>query len=67
MLSLMVANADGGGLRALSGPVAELSWFDWSPNGSQIAYIHDFGSTHRRQRGRLRARRRWTSAVPRTS
>jgi len=44
MLSLMVANVDGSGLRAVSEPVLELSWFDWSPSGSQIAYIHDFGS-----------------------
>mgnify|MGYP003948966245 CR=1 FL=1 len=44
MLSLMVANADGSGLRALTEPSTELSWFDWSPNGSQIAYIHDFGA-----------------------
>jgi len=44
MLSLMVANADGSGLRALTGPVRELSWFDWSPNGLQIAYIYNFGT-----------------------
>jgi Tol biopolymer transport system component len=44
MLSLMVANADASGVRSLSDPVTELSWFDWSPNGSQIAYIHDFGT-----------------------
>lgn len=44
MLSLMVANADGSGLQALSEPVTELSWIDWSPSGAQIAYIHDFGS-----------------------
>ena len=54
MLSLMVANADGSGLRALSEPVTELSWFDWSPSGSQIAYIHDFGSLTVVNRGRLR-------------
>jgi Tol biopolymer transport system component len=44
MLALMVANADGSGLRALTDPVEEMAWFDWSPNGSQIAYVHSFGT-----------------------
>ena len=43
MLSLMVANADGSGVRALSDPVEDIAWFDWSPSGSQIAYMADFG------------------------
>ena len=40
ILSLMVANADGSNVRALTPPVESLDWFDWSPNGSQIAYVH---------------------------
>jgi WD40 repeat protein len=44
MLRLMVANADGSDVRALSDEVSELSWFDWSPSGSQIAYVGNFGT-----------------------
>jgi hypothetical protein len=40
LLSLMVANVDGSNVRALTAPVENLDWFDWSPNGSQIAYVH---------------------------
>jgi hypothetical protein len=43
MLALMVANVDGSGVRALTDPVADLAWFDWSPTGSQIVYVADFG------------------------
>jgi hypothetical protein len=39
ILILMVANADGSNARALTPPVESLDWFDWSPSGSQIAYI----------------------------
>jgi Tol biopolymer transport system component len=39
ILSLMVANADGSNVRALTPPVESLDWLDWSPSGSQIAYI----------------------------
>ena len=44
MLALMVANTDGTGAHPLTEPVEELAWFDWSPNGSQIAYVHSFGT-----------------------
>lgn len=39
MLSLMIANADGSDVRAATPPVDRLDWYDWSPNGTQIAYI----------------------------
>jgi hypothetical protein len=39
MLALMVADADGSNVRALTPPVESLDWFDWSPDGSQIAFI----------------------------
>jgi Tol biopolymer transport system component len=39
MLSLMVANADGSGVRAATPPVESLDWFDWSPSGTQVAYM----------------------------
>jgi Tol biopolymer transport system component len=44
LLSLMVANADGSGVRALTDAVEDLAWFDWSPSGSQIAYVANFGT-----------------------
>ncbi len=34
----MVANADGTGLRSVTPPTESLDWFDWSPDGTQIAY-----------------------------
>jgi Tol biopolymer transport system component len=43
LLSLMVANADGSGVRSLTDPLEVLAWFDWSPSGSQIAYVAEFG------------------------
>jgi len=39
VLTLYVANADGSGLRALTTPSESLDWFEWSPDGSHIAYI----------------------------
>jgi Tol biopolymer transport system component len=39
MLSLMVADADGSNVRALTPPMPSLDWFDWSPSGTQIAYV----------------------------
>lgn len=36
-LMLMVANADGSGVRALTPGLRALDWQDWSPDGSQIA------------------------------
>jgi Tol biopolymer transport system component len=38
-LTLMVANADGTDLRAATPPVENLSWVDWSPDGTRIAYM----------------------------
>ena len=39
ILSLMVANADGTGLRSVTPPTESLDWFDWSPDGTRIAYV----------------------------
>jgi Tol biopolymer transport system component len=39
ILTMMVANADGTGLRAVTPPTQSLDWFDWSPDGSQVAYM----------------------------
>ena len=39
MLALMLADADGSNVRALTPPVESLDWFDWSPDGTQIAFI----------------------------
>ena len=39
ILTLYVANADGSKLRALTPPTKSLDWFDWSPNGTQVAYM----------------------------
>jgi Tol biopolymer transport system component len=36
-LMLMVANADGSGIRQLTPGLQMLDWLDWSPDGSQIA------------------------------
>jgi len=36
-LTLMVANADGTGVRALTAGLPALDWQDWSPDGSQVA------------------------------
>lgn len=39
ILSLMVMDADGSNLRSLTPPTPSLDWFDWSPAGTQIAYM----------------------------
>jgi Tol biopolymer transport system component len=39
ILTLFVADADGSGIRSLTPPTQSLDWFDWSPDGSQIAYM----------------------------
>jgi WD40 repeat protein len=36
-LMLMVANADGSGVRALTPSLPALDWQDWSPDGTQVA------------------------------
>jgi WD40 repeat protein len=38
-LILMVANADGSGVHALTAGTPGLDWQDWSPNGTQIAIL----------------------------
>ncbi len=39
ILTLFVANADGSDARPLTPPTESLDWFDWSPDGRQIAYM----------------------------
>jgi Tol biopolymer transport system component len=39
ILTMMVANADGSDLHAVTPPTKSLDWFDWSPDGTRIAYI----------------------------
>lgn len=39
ILTLYVANTDGSGLRAVTPPTESLDWMDWSPDGTQIAYV----------------------------
>ena len=39
ILTLYVANADGSEIRALTSPTKALDWFDWSPDGTRIAYM----------------------------
>lgn len=39
MLTMMVADADGSNLRAVTPSTKSLDWFDWSPDGSQVAYM----------------------------
>jgi Tol biopolymer transport system component len=39
ILTMMVANADGSGLRALTPPTQSLDWFDWSPDSTKVAYM----------------------------
>jgi Tol biopolymer transport system component len=39
ILTLYVANADGSESRALTPPTKSLDWFDWSPDGTRIAYM----------------------------
>src|SRR5262249_23375555 len=37
-VTLAVANADGTNIRELVGPIHDLGWADWSPDGRQIAF-----------------------------
>ena len=37
--SLLLASIDGTGVRPLTGEVANLDWFDWSPDGTRIAVM----------------------------
>ncbi len=39
ILTMYVANADGSDARALTPPTESLDWFDWSPDGTRIAYV----------------------------
>lgn len=39
ILTLYMANADGSEARPLTPPTESLDWFDWSPDGTQIAYV----------------------------
>lgn len=39
ILTMMIANADGSGLHAVTPPTQSLEWFDWSPDGTRIAYM----------------------------
>jgi Tol biopolymer transport system component len=41
VLTMYVANADGSAPRALTSPTKSLDWFDWSPDGSQVAYVSE--------------------------
>ena len=38
-LILAIADADGGNIRELTGPLRGLDWSDWSPDGRQIAFL----------------------------
>ncbi len=39
ILTMMVADADGSNLQAVTPPTKSLDWFDWSPDGTRIAYM----------------------------
>ena len=39
MLTMVVANADGTGVHAVTPPTKDLDWFDWSPDSTRIAYV----------------------------
>ena len=39
ILTMMVANADGSDLHAVTPPIESLDWVDWSPDGTRIAYV----------------------------
>jgi Tol biopolymer transport system component len=39
ILTMYVANADGSEIRPLTPPTKSLDWFDWSPDGTRIAYM----------------------------
>ena len=45
--SLMVANADGSGVRALSSaPLVNADWFEWSPGDESVAVVHERNLQH---------------------
>ena len=46
-LILVVANADGSGLRELTPGEPGLDWADWSPDGTQIAFLSGDNGRHR--------------------
>ena len=39
VLTMYVANADGSAARAITPPTESLDWFDWSPDGTRVAYM----------------------------
>jgi Tol biopolymer transport system component len=39
ILTMVVANADGSDLHPVTPPTESLDWFDWSPDGTRIAYM----------------------------
>ena len=39
LLTMAVAAADGSNVREVVGPVTSLDWFDWSPDGGQVAFV----------------------------
>ncbi len=39
ILTMMAVNAEGSGLHSVTPTTESLDWFDWSPNGTQIAYM----------------------------
>ena len=39
ILTMMIADADGSDLRPLTPPTESLDWFDWSPDGTRVAYV----------------------------
>jgi Tol biopolymer transport system component len=45
--SLMLASADGSGIRPITEPLAGLDWFEWSPEDDAIAIVHTDESARR--------------------
>jgi Tol biopolymer transport system component len=39
ILTMMIGDADGSNVRAVTPPTKSLDWFDWSPDGTRIAYM----------------------------
>jgi Tol biopolymer transport system component len=39
VLTMLMANADGTDLHAITGPTSAIDWWDWSPDGAHIAYV----------------------------
>jgi Tol biopolymer transport system component len=39
VLTMYVASADGSGARPITPPTESLDWFDWSPDGTKVAYM----------------------------